>query len=136
MEMRRRIGGVAYLAQRKNNDEQCIDASPNIKDINELLLYLDASNTASDVHTDNDVLHENLSVDPSRTAESNNRVTEMEKLIKRLIPYSKSLQGSTSQIAYERRKLMAMIPSLIICNYDSWRLFYTAAPAEQGMMSG
>ena len=130
MEMRRKIGGVAYLAQRKEYDEQCIDASPNIKDINELLSYLDVSNTGGDVRNGNDVLHENLNVEPSSNGESTNRVTEMEKLIKRLIPYSKSLQGSTSQIAYERGKLMAMIPSPIICNYGSWRLFFTTAPAD------
>ena len=35
MEMRRKIGGVAYLAQRKDYDEQSNVDTPNIKDINE-----------------------------------------------------------------------------------------------------
>ena len=50
------------------------------------------------------------------TLVSSNKVheLEMQKLIKRLIPYSLSLQGSISYIAFERAKLMAMISSPII----------------------
>ena len=117
MEMRRKLGGIAYLAQRKQYDEQVIDESSNIKDINELLSYLDVSHV-------NGTEGENVMVDPFRNGESISRVNEIEKLSKRLIPYSKSLQGSTSQIAYERGKLMAMIPSPIICNYGSWFIIY------------
>ena len=43
MEMRRKIGGVAFLAQRKGYDNESIDDAPSIKDINELLSYLDSS---------------------------------------------------------------------------------------------
>lgn len=42
MEMRRKIGGVAYVAQRKNLDgsEEVSQEPPNIADINKLLHYL------------------------------------------------------------------------------------------------
>lgn len=130
MEMRRKIGGVAFIAQRKEYDCESTDDAPNIKDINELLSYLDSTRNSSDVTNDNVGSAVNSTIDPMVTFEDNNRVIEMEKLIKRLIPYSKSLQGSTSHIAYERAKLMAMIPSPIICNHGSWRLFFTTAPAD------
>lgn len=130
MEMRRKIGGVAYLAQRKEHDEQVMDESPNIKDVNELLSYLDTSNNGDEVLTNLNGVTHSLSSDPLRNAESRNRVAEMEKLIKKLIPYSQSLQGSSSQIVYERGKLMAMISTPIICNYGTWRLFFTKAPAD------
>lgn len=129
MEMRRKIGGVAYLAQRKDYDEQSNDDTPNIKDINELLSYLDVTKN-TEVNNDNVGAADHLIADPVGNSEAINRATEMEKLIKRLIPYSNALQGTTSQIAYERGKLMAMLPSPIICNYGSWRLFFTTAPAD------
>ena len=55
---------------------------------------------------------------------------ELQKLIKRLIPYSQNLQGSVTHIAYERAKLMAMIPSPTINKLGIWRLFFTVAPAD------
>ena len=55
---------------------------------------------------------------------------EMQKLIKRLIPYSQSLQGTATHIAYERTKLMTMIPSPIINKLGLWRLYFTVAPAD------
>jgi hypothetical protein len=38
----------------------------------------------------------------------------MQNLIQRLIPYSKSLQGSALHIAFERSKLMAMLRSTVM----------------------
>ena len=54
----------------------------------------------------------------------------MQQLMRRLIPYSQSLQGSVSHICHERNKLMAMIPSPIINNLGMWRLFFAVAPAD------
>ena len=107
-----------------------MDDAPSIKDINELLSYLDSSSYNTEVTNDNVEAAAKFSVDSIVDSENNLRVAEMEKLIKRLIPYSKSSQGSTSQIAHERGKLMAMIPSPIICNHGSWRLFFTTAPSD------
>ena len=130
MEMRRKIGGVAFLAQRKDYDEESMDDAPSIKDINELLSYLESSSYGTEDSNDKVEATVKSTADSPVDSENYQRVAEMEKLIKRLIPYSKSLQGSTSQIAYERGKLMAMIPSPIICNHGSWRLFFTTAPSD------
>lgn len=55
---------------------------------------------------------------------------EMQKLIRRLVPYSQSLQGTAPHIAFERTKLMAMIPSPVINKSGLWKLFFTVAPAD------
>ena len=50
-----------------------------------------------------------------------NDLTSVAKYL--LIPYSQSLQGTATHIAYGRTKLMAMIPSPIINKLGLWRLF-------------
>ena len=117
MEMKRKIGGVAYIAQKKNLDGSDVDSevAPSIGEINSLLEYLrippsiSGSGTSAQIHDER----------------------EMQQLIKRLIPYSQSLQGTPTHIAYERVKLMAMIPSPIINKIGAWRLFLTLSPADK-----
>jgi hypothetical protein len=128
MEMKRKVGGVAYAAQRRNKDGSEVEKEepPNISDINDLLSYLGKPVNQDDLTSDKVSFSQ-------RTAESTENLCnerEMVKLIKRLIPYSKSLQGSAPHIAYERAKLMAMIPSPIISKEGLWRLFFTVAPAD------
>jgi hypothetical protein len=127
MEMKRKIGGVAYVAQRKNLDGSEVDKEepPNMSDINKLLSYLGGP-------IDQDELSGGKAFTPQRTVTTDNNYNEkeMQQLIKRLIPYSKSLQGTAPHIAYERAKLMAMIPSPIISKEGLWRLFFTVAPAD------
>jgi hypothetical protein len=131
MEMKRKIGGVAYVAQKRNLDGTVPEAevAPNISDINNLLQYL---TTESEGSFQSSHL---LDSDPCNEVQSNltqNRYDEkeMQKLIKRLIPYSQSLQGSVTHICHERSKLMAMIPSPVINILGMWRLFFTVAPAD------
>jgi hypothetical protein len=130
MEMKRKIGGVAYIAQRKNLDGSEVEKEepPNISDINQLLSYLGGPINQGVVSGDNESTTQQPISTESTDANYNER--EMQKLINRLIPYSKSLQGTAPHIAYERAKLMAMIPSPIISKLGLWRLFFTVAPAD------
>ena len=117
--MKRKVGGVAYVAQRKNLDGKEVEQEvpPTIDDIKKLLSYLEEKN---DVELNNPVLNskkrDRADLDEAcNEYGSSNSVSdndkEMQKLIKRLVPYSKSLQGTAPHIAYERTKLMAMISS-------------------------
>lgn len=54
----------------------------------------------------------------------------IQKLISRLVPFSKQLQGTEMGIRYEKKKLMAMLPSPIIEKQGHWRYFITFAPAD------
>lgn len=124
-EMRRKLGGVAYIAQKKNLDGSVtIDQPPTISDVRNMLDILQQSVSAG---------HDVGNVMRTEVAESTlNKYDEfeMQKMIRRLIPYSQSLQGTATHISYERAKLMAMIPSPIINNKGLWRLFFTVAPAD------
>jgi hypothetical protein len=116
MEMKRRVGGVAYVAQRKNLDGKAVEheVPSTIDDIKKLLSYLEAkddgvlNNPLNSNERDRADLHEARNEYGSSNSASDNE-KEMQKLIKRLVPYSKSLQGTAPHIAYERAKLMAMI---------------------------
>ena len=130
MELKRKIGGVAYLAQRKDSDNISDDISPKVKDINDLLSYLNNDVVVSDVGISSIINNHDDLLTVAPYIQTELRISEIEKLIKRLVPYSKSLQGTMSHIQYERGKLMAMIPSPIITNNGSWRLFFTNAPSD------
>jgi hypothetical protein len=132
MEMKRKIGGVAYVAQKRNLDGSDLvpEAPPNIGDINNLLGYLVHTSEISEPNSHNigsDSVNEVLNLNPSGNKYDEK---EMQKLMRRLIPYSQSLQGSVTHICHERNKLMAMIPSPVINNLGMWRLFFTVAPAD------
>lgn len=123
-EMKRKIGGVAYIAQKKCFDGSplVLDEAPSISDMNNLLQYLnpDISSLPQTIR------HGNVEF----SANNKHDEKEMQKLIRRLVPYSQSLQGSAPHIAFERTKLMAMIPSPVINKHGLWRLFFTVAPAD------
>ena len=132
MEMKRKIGGVAYVAQKRNLDGSVLEpeVTPNISDINNLLSYLVDTSESSQLNCNNvgpDYINKVLKDNPIGNKHDEK---EMQKLIRRLIPYSQSLQGSVTHISHERNKLMAMIPSPIINNLGMWRLFFTVAPAD------
>ena len=128
MEMRRKLGGVAFVAQKKNFDGTSeVEEVPNISDINKLLSYLEESISTA---VESDGLTNVLSDASANALPFKHDEREMQKLIKRLIPYSNSLQGTATHISYERTKLMAMIPSPIINKLGLWRLFFTVAPAD------
>jgi hypothetical protein len=109
---------VAYVAQRKNLDGKAVEQEvpPTIDDIKKLLSYLEAkddgvlNNPLNSNERDRADLHEARNEYGSSNSASDNE-KKMQKLIKRLVPYSKSLQGTAPHIAYERAKLMAMISS-------------------------
>lgn len=123
-EMKRKIGGVAFIAQKKNFDgsPDVLEEAPSISDMNNLLHYLNPA-TSSDLRS---VSSGNVKI----SANNKHDEQEMQRLIRRLVPYSQSLQGTAPHIAHERTKLMAMIPSPIINKFGLWRLFFTVAPAD------
>ena len=119
MEMKRKIGGVAYIAERKYLDgsREEEDTPPTAEEILNLLSYLEddvgvTNNMTSNI-TNNDIHRE-----------------EMRHLLNRLIPYAKGLQGTPMQISHEKTKLMAMISSPIINKEGCFRWFTTFAPAD------
>lgn len=118
MEMKRKIGGVAYIAEKKILDEsQEEDAPPTAEQVLKLLSYLEndvgvISSTTADI-TSNQIHHD-----------------EMKRLLNRLIPYAKGLQGTPMQISHEKSKLMAMISSPVINKEGSFRWFTTFAPSD------
>ena len=137
--MKRKTGGVvAYAAQRKQssgtpNED---DKLPTVGGVNNLLMYLNNTNdVVSSNHSNNasggqgDTVMRIVSRE-SRTSLKPNDM-EMQKLIQRLVPYSQALQGSAPHIAFERTKLMAMIPSPIMKKVGSCRWFLTMAPSDK-----
>jgi hypothetical protein len=79
MEMKRKKGGVAHVAQRKNLDGSEVDKEepPNMSDINELLSYLGGS-------IDQEELSGGKVFTPQRTVttDNNHNEKEMQKLVK------------------------------------------------------
>lgn len=139
MEMKRKMGGVAYIAQRKKIDGTILveESAPTVGEIIKLISYLEETeNTSIDTENINITMTQNNFqniVDNdinTRNIENINNEKEMQKLMQRLIPYAKSLQGTAPHIAHERSKLMAMIPSPIINDHGVWRYFFTTAPAD------
>jgi hypothetical protein len=137
IEMKRKIGGIAYAAQKSkiNGSPVGDETLPKVGDINNLLLYLNSTNEVTDSEQDsnstevqrlsNTVKQSNMNPLPR----SNEK--EMQKLIQRLVPYSVSLQGTAPHIAHERTKLMAMLPSPIMKNSGSCRCLLTMAPSDK-----
>lgn len=88
-EMRRKLGGVAFVAQKKNLDGTItVDQPPTISDIKNLLGILRESLSNSSEHVDVSDIH-NAAATTSSSHKFDER--EMQKMIKRLIPYSQSL---------------------------------------------
>lgn len=128
LEMKRRIGGVAWTKQRKNLSEATInetESEPIVSTINTLLSYLQSDTVRESV-----ISREGDNPDVSRLSQDDIIRDQMEKLMKRLIPYSKHLQGTPMQILHEKAKLMALLPSPIVAKDGTWRWFSTLAPAD------
>lgn len=116
-EMRRRVGGVSCRAQNTfldDNPIEIIDLAPTVGEINEVIDFFQRNNSQT---------IDNI-IDDDSTPEA------IRKLINRLVPYSKSLQGTKMHIMHERAKLMAMLPSPLITTDNTWRYFITFAPAD------
>jgi hypothetical protein len=137
MEMKRKTGGVAYVAQKKklNGLPMEDDKLPTVGDINNLLLYLNNTTDVADRELNNNESVEQPIANKYQNSETiaapRSNDHEMQKLIQRLVPYSQSLQGTAPHIALERTKLMAMIPSPIMKKIGSCRWFLTMAPSDK-----
>jgi len=112
IEMRRKIGGVASRASECK--PQCEEDSTETGDV-----------TVEDMTKLIDHLKENRHYDPGATA-----TPAIKMLLSRLTPFSESLKGSPMYMAYERKKLLAMIQSPVVDKFGDWRYFVTFAPAE------
>jgi hypothetical protein len=137
MEMKRKIGGIAYAAQKSKFDGSPIlnDSVPTVGDINKLLIYLNNTNEGTDSDQNINNSEEQHLPNSYEQCEKNSNPRsneiEMQKLIQRLVPYSQSMQGTAPHIAYERTKLMAMLPSPIMKQSGSCRWFLTMAPSDK-----
>lgn len=137
MEMKRKVGGIAYAAQRKKLNSSIVEdvSAPTIGDINSLLLYLNKTHDGTDSENlieRSDEQRPAVDVQHSAISASTKCYEqEMQRLIQRLVPYSQSLQGTAPHIAHERTKLMAMLPSPIMKRNGSCRWFLTMAPSDK-----
>jgi hypothetical protein len=116
-EMRKRLGGVSYRAQKHyldDNTVQEVDLASPVGEVNEVIDIFQ-NNTPPAIQT---ILNDELTPEATK------------KLISRLVPYSKNLPGTKMHILYERTKLLAMIPASIITNENSWRYLITFAPPD------
>ena len=71
-------------------------------------------------------------IPPSSTNEKRQPqdIVNIKKLIARLVPYSKHLQGTKMGIRFEKKCLTALIPSPVVNAEGYWRWFITFAPAD------
>ena len=97
MEMRRKIGGIAFVAQKKTKNSPIVEdvSVPTVEDIDRLLAYL--TDTIDDSYSDkvinstelqqdsNTLQHNVISANPKCNEQ------EMQRLIQRLVPYSQSM---------------------------------------------
>ena len=121
--MKQKIGGIATLAQRHSLDGTALPENlPTVGEINNLLDYLsDTSNNAGTETIECETKNDNQSVYD---------MDKIKRLISRLVPYSRHAQGTEMGIRYEKRNLMALIPSPVINASGYWRWFITFAPAD------
>ena len=96
--MKQKIGGVAYRCQKSHLDGNAQpETIPTVGEVNKLLQYL---GTPTDVHT--------------KSAQSDCRsphdVKALQKLISRLVPYSRNVPGVEMGIRFEKKNLLALIP--------------------------
>jgi hypothetical protein len=127
--MKKRVGGIAMLAQKSHLDGTALpEKIPTVREVNQLIDYLGSTDshlvepisaaTGSSVTTAN------------RETNTTTDLTNIKKLISRLVPYSKHAQGTEMGIRHEKRNLMALIPSPVINGEGFWRWFITFAPAD------
>lgn len=116
--IKQKIGGVAFRSQRSHLDGNAQPENiPTVGEVNKLLQYL---GTPTEIHT--------------KSAQSQcstpHDTKALQKLISRLVPYSKNISGTEMGIRYEKRDLLALIPSPVINADGFWRFFITFAPAD------
>lgn len=118
-EVKRKVGGVAFQAQKEQLDEH--DESW-VEDV-----------TAGQMKEIIDYVEEATQTTPeilSKVKEKELTADEIKKYISRMVPFSTSLKGTPLHIAHERKKLLAMIASPLLKELGSWRWFVTFAPAD------
>jgi hypothetical protein len=117
--MKQKIGGIATLAQKVSLDGTAQpETIPTIGEVDQLLQYLGSNKIPHCPH-----------VGPSSNPQPHD-IVNIKKLIARLVPYSKPLHGTEMGIRYEKKNLMALIPSPVINSVGYWRWFITFAPAD------
>lgn len=127
--MKKRIGGIAMLAQKNHLDGTAMPENiPTVREVNQLIDYLGSteSHLLCPLSADSDG---SLST-ANRIANTSSDLTNIKKLVARLVPYSKYAQGTEMGIRHEKRNLMALIPSPVINGDGFWRWFITFAPAD------
>jgi hypothetical protein len=121
--MKQKIGGIAALAQKHNLDGTALPENlPTVGEINDLLDYLGDTTTNEEV--------ERIESESKSDGQSTYDMDKIKKLISRLVPYSRHAQGTKMGIRYEKRNLLALIPSPIINATGYWRWFIMFAPAD------
>jgi hypothetical protein len=130
--MRRRIRGVTYSAQRSHlDDDSTLLSPPTVVEVNEMLQYLQDSDSQNVQHQLHDTSLTTTEQKHSKSVIENvDEHTKIRRLINRLVPYSEALKGSQTYIANERKKLLSMVSSPLITHEASWRWFLTCAPAD------
>ena len=120
--MKQKIGGGALLAQRATLDGTAQPENiPTVGEVSRLLNYLgspDSNLGQSDIQQNNQLRY------------TTQDTVDIQKLVSRLVPYSKNIPGTEMSIRYERKNLMALIPSPVINADGYWRWFITFAPAD------
>jgi len=125
LEMKRRIRGVTYSAQRSHLDDNHASLSPpTVVEVNEMLRYLQETDCKNITHQLSNTSSTNI------YTENVDENTKIRRLINRLVPYSEVLKGSQTYISNERKKLLSMVSSPLITAQGSWRWFLTCAPAD------
>jgi hypothetical protein len=119
LEIRDRIRGVTYIAQRESKDDI------TVQDMNDIIAYF-----KDNLSADAPVLPNDLDSVLTTNNEPYTR-KEIQKLIQRLVPYSQTLKGTSMHIQQERKKLLSMLSSPIVTSSGKdWRWFLTYAPAD------
>lgn len=118
-EMKRQIGSVSMLASKSVNniagaDNGEADRDPTIAEVDEVREHLNPLN----------VDHPAI---PKSNVEKDKRIR---KLMSRMMPYSKALDGSAIMIANERKKLLSLLSAPVIVAEGNWSYFLTFAPAD------
>lgn len=120
--IKQRIGGIALLAQKTALDGTAQPENiPTIGEVNQLQRYLGSTTAIND--SDDNQPFQNKQSKP-------HDMVQIKKLISRLVPYSKHMQGTEMGIRLEKRNLMALIPSPVVNAKGYWRWFITFAPAD------
>jgi hypothetical protein len=121
-EMRRKIGGVcARVANLK----------PNISNLNDTedVAAEDESEDFQDI-TVKDMTDVICYLNEPTSCQSSSGGRNVQRVLRRLTPFSESLKGSPLHMAFERKNLYAIIQSPVILDESVWRYFVTFAPSE------